>query len=216
MPDGMTLHLISTYIPPASPSIQQELITYIKELKDTHPPGKNHYIFAGDFNTPMKTIQSTNPALAVFLEDQKLIPINANEHGPQELTHHPHATGQRSSMIDDFLISEGLLIATKTHFKDIKCEILGNNSYMSDHLPLSITFPSKMTPIIQGRQHLGRPTSEELHENLNHPTCNKEIKRPISKVNMETSRAQILTETSTECNALKMSTASQLVKIQEK
>ena len=155
LPNSHTLHTLSVYIPPASSdsrnTITQALKEYIANILDQNrelPTPSHHILLAGDLN------RHTIP-------DFDLHQINAGT----TLTHYPNASSHQPSALDEFLISGSLFHLTNTKKNDLVLDAPSDTPFPSDHLPLHLTYPPRLLPILHRRPPPYHPPPSTLTKN---------------------------------------------------
>ena len=191
MPNDMSLHALTVYCPPGRDKqvIYEACTHYITAQIEKLDSAKNFFIIGGDFNTPLSPM---TPEFQNLVDKLCLCPINASRTKPHH-THYPHQTAHQPSVLDDVLISEGLFSVTNTALQQITCSTHITH-YLSDHVPLIITCPSSMLPILQ-LSTIPLNHVPGYGPSSTRPTTS--IKQPIPSNKLETTRASILTTLST-------------------
>jgi exonuclease III len=141
LPNSHTLHTLNVYIPPASSdsrnAITQALKKYIANILDQNrelPTPSHHILLAGDLN------RHTIPDFDLHQVDDG-----------KTLTHYPNASSHQPSALDQFLISGSLFHLTNTNTRDLVLDAPSDTPFPSDHLPLHLTYPPRLLPILHGR-----------------------------------------------------------------
>ena len=203
MPNNVTCHVISMYMPPGNDTLQNACLQFIKETVAQSPSG-DKFLIGGDFNIHLQTypILSTAKAQAI-LTTTHLIPINAST--SHIFTHIPHNTLHAPSMLDDIWVTQSIF--------DSACAQSGFSFSSptkppdSDHVPICITFPEGTIPILHD---LTPPFSNPNHISM---PSSLVLRHPIPKTKLEITKQTIMAELGTTCDALhsKMSEISNRV-----
>ena len=188
LPEGGTLHLLSVYFSPTDSLASAACSSYLKEQVQQHDPSSHFFIIAGDFNLP-----TDSPPFQALCTNLAVVPVNATT--SKHLTHFPHSASCRPSMIDDLLVSTSLLHARGHSTSHLTCTV-PTTQYGSDHLPLIISMPTSLLPVLM------RPDTQPEDPSIACGPPQRSLVFPISAANLQSSREQISTSLTLDCEAL--------------
>ena len=141
-----------------------------------------------------------------YLQSNSLIPINAS--GTKNLTHFPHNSTCRPSMLDDILMSSTLFPATHSTLTDISCPSIDFFQYGSDHHPVTIHCPQALIPILHCSATPPVPHMPYTPTSLHHsPPPITVVKHPIPAACLEKTRVAICDAQSISCESMALRTA---------
>ena len=209
-----TLHIVNVYIPPSG-TTRATITAFLPALITSLPPDQHFFILGGDFNHHLGPPARQDRSFQSVLTACGLTPINAST--TQQLTHYPHNSSARPSMLDDILISSSLLRVTNTAISDLNCPLVPFTQLASDHYPITIHCPNDLFPIQAPASPDAQPdTFPPPVPSLAPPPppTQKTLIFPIPRNSLNLSRESIVSALSTRCDLLAHDTTRLLAQLE--